>query len=96
MRQRYTYGGMLDYIANMKNCGTLYRMGENGEFIESPLSGRLHSFQMNLFSYDIGTRYDIRGMRLPRRKKKRLFAMLKRRVRNLRKELKRMEFSNES
>jgi hypothetical protein len=92
-----TYSSILKSIATLKNCGTLYefKKGSTGELVESSSSGSKYSFEMNLLGYKIGIYHDIRSIKLPRKKRKKLLVMLKRRVRNLKKEIARMEFTDE-
>ena len=90
---KLTYEKLLNEITTYKNCGTLYQWEtDSRELTESPNSGSKWSFQMNLLGFELGTRYDIRCSKLPRKKKKKLLALLKRRVRNCTKEINRMEF----
>ena len=88
-----SYSELLNYITAMQNCGTLNRWEtENMELKESPRSGSKFSFEINRLGFEIGTRHDIYQLNLPRKKKKKLLALLKRRVRNLNKELYKREF----
>lgn len=97
MSKELTYSSILKSIATLKNSGTLYefKKGSTGELVESSRSGSKYSFEMNLLGYEIGTYYDIRSIKLPRKKRKKLLVMLKHRVRNLKKEIARMEFKDE-
>lgn len=97
MSKELTYSSILKSIAILKNCGTLYefKKGSTGKFVESSSSGNKFSFEMNLLGYEIGTYHDIYSIKLPRKKRKKLLVMLKRRVRNLKKEIARMEFTDE-
>jgi hypothetical protein len=97
MSKELTYSSILKSIATLKNSGTLYefKKGSTIEFVESSRSGSKLSFEMNLLGYEIGTYHDIRSIKLPRKKRKKLLAMLKRRVKNLKKEIARMEFTDE-
>jgi hypothetical protein len=97
MSKELTYSSILKSIATLKNSGTLYefKKGSTREFVESSSSGSKFSFEMNLLGYEIGTYHDICNIKLPRKKRKKLLAMLKRRVRNLKKEIARMEFTDE-
>lgn len=98
MSKKLTYSSILKSIATLKNTGTLYefKKGSTREFVESSSSGSKFSFEMNLLGYEIGTYHDISSIKLPRKKRKKLLVMLKRRVRNLEKEIARMEFANET
>lgn len=97
MSKKLTYSSILKSIATLKNSGTLYefKKSSTGEFVESSSSGSKISFEMNLIAYDMGIYHDIRSIKLPRKKRKKLLVMLKRRVRNLKKEIARMEFTDE-
>jgi hypothetical protein len=97
MSKELTYSSILKSIATLKNSGTLYefKKGSTREFVESSSSRSKFSFEMNLLGYEIGTHHDIRSIKLPRKKRKKLLAMLKRRVRNLKKEIASMEFTDE-
>jgi hypothetical protein len=92
---RLSYEKLLNKITTYKNCGALYQWEtDRRELTEIPNSGSKWSFQMNLLGFELGTQCDIRVSKLPRKKKKKLRALLKRRVRNCRKEINKMEFEN--
>jgi hypothetical protein len=97
MSKELTYSSILKSIATLKNSGTLYefKKGSTREFVESSSSGNKFSFEMNLLGYERGIYHDIHSIKLPRKKRKKLLVMLKRRVKNLKKEIARMEFTDE-
>ena len=95
--KKLTYSSILKSIATLKNSGTLYKFKKSStrELVESSSSGSKIGFEMNLIAYEMGIYHDIRSIKLPRKKRKKLLVMLKRRVRNLKKEIARMEFADE-
>jgi len=97
MSKELTYSSILKSIATLKNSGTLYefKKGSTRECVESSSSGNKCSIEMNLLGYERGIYHDIHSIKLPRKKRKKLLAMLKRRVKNLKKEIARMEFTDE-
>ena len=97
MKNRLSYSKLLQEISKFKNCGKVYSwVSGRSELVESPSSGKEFHFRGNIMGFEIGTRHDIKNTKMPRKKKKKLLAMLKRRVRNCSKEIERMDFTDET